>query len=91
MDAVELRVLLRNLGQRVAELRRDAGLTQEDLAARVETDLKDLQRIEYGRSNVTARTVWRLARALGVEPIELWREPTSAQPPARGRPRRSAP
>jgi transcriptional regulator with XRE-family HTH domain len=86
---VDLRVLLRNLGRRVAELRRDADLTQEQLASKVGVDLKDLQRIEYGRSNITARTMWRLSRALGVDPIELWRKPTTSPPQRRGRPRGS--
>ncbi|MHB8420601.1 MAG: helix-turn-helix domain-containing protein [Myxococcales bacterium] len=57
------------LGQRVRRLRERRGLTQEDMMDRG-FSLRHYQRIEAGRS-VTLRTVWKLARAFGLQPRDL--------------------
>ncbi len=44
-----------------------AGLTQEELADRLGIAVKNLQRIESGRQNLTLRTVARICRAAGVD------------------------
>ena len=67
-----------SVGQRVAELRSSLGLTQEELADRLGIALKNLQRIEGGQ-NLTLRTVDRISRVLGLEPMELFASPPSAR------------
>ena len=57
------------LGERVRELRLAKELTQEDMIERG-FSLRHYQRIEAGRS-VTVRTLWKLAKALGVQPADL--------------------
>jgi transcriptional regulator with XRE-family HTH domain len=83
-------LLQRDVGARVAELRREKGLTQEELAQRVGTNLKHLQRIEAGRANLTLRSLATLASALGVEVLAFFRTPLGP-PRRRGRPRRTLP
>ncbi len=56
-------------GRRVKELRTGRKLTQEDMMERG-FSLRHYQRIEAGRS-VTLNTIWKLSRALGVQPREL--------------------
>ena len=56
-------------GQRVRKVRARRGLTQEDMMDRG-FSLRHYQRIEAGRS-VTLRTIWKLAKALGVQPKDL--------------------
>lgn len=81
--------LIKHVGHRIAELRTDAGLTQEELAESIETATKNLQQIEYGKVNMTLRTVARLANALGVEPAELLVKPTRKAARRPGRPKKS--
>lgn len=87
MPADAGRALLGRVGRRVAEVRSEAGLTQETLAERLEVALTYVARIEQGRQNVTLRSLARVAEALGVDPRVLLDAPTSP-PPRRGRPRR---
>ncbi|MBB3808783.1 transcriptional regulator with XRE-family HTH domain [Pseudochelatococcus contaminans] len=56
-----------NIGERVAEYRRRAGLSQVDLAARVGMSQQGIQSIEAGESK-NPRKILELARALGVTP-----------------------
>lgn len=58
------------VGQAIAAARRASGLTQEDLAERLETAVRNVQRIEAGQ-NVTVNTLSRIAIALGVAVVEL--------------------
>ena len=67
------------LGRRIQELRREAGYTQERMAERVEMLASNYARIEQGRQNVTVDTLVRVARALDVPIIELFRTPRSTQ------------
>ena len=52
----------------VIELRRAAGLTQRQLAARSGVQQADISRIEAGDANPTLATIAALAYALGAEP-----------------------
>ena len=65
--------LLRVTGKRIQELREKQGLTQLDLAARIEGDFDttNVSRIESGRTNPTLYTLYRIAKALEVDINEL--------------------
>ena len=56
------------VGRRLGALRAERGLKQQQVADRLEGALKNLQRIEGGRQNLTLRTIFRVTRALGVAP-----------------------
>ena len=66
-----LTALLRAVGAAVATHRRQHGLTQEQLAARLRIAAKNLQRIEHGRQNLTLGSLLTLAQALEVDPASL--------------------
>lgn len=56
--------------RRIAEAREDKGVTQEELAALLDTAPRNVQRIEAGQ-NLTLRTVERIAQVLGLTAEEL--------------------
>jgi transcriptional regulator with XRE-family HTH domain len=57
---------------RILEIRKDKGITQEDLVKRTGFDLKQIGRIERGESNTTLSSIAAIARALEVHPKELF-------------------
>tara|TARA_Y100001933_G_C18920387_1_gene530758 strand:- start:621 stop:857 length:237 start_codon:yes stop_codon:yes gene_type:complete len=73
MSSMEKSELLRVTGKRIQELREKQGLTQLDLAARIEGDFDttNVSRIESGRTNPTLYTLYRIAKALEVDINEL--------------------
>ena len=79
----------RDLGQRVIELRKERGWTQQQLAERMEIDPRDLRRVEAG-DNVTIHMLVKLARSLTVEIAALFVTPRRRDRRRPGRPRRSA-
>ena len=63
---------LTKIGERIADLRKARGLTQEDLAGLTEMDRGYLSEIENGHKNLSVQSLpIRLARALGTEPGAL--------------------
>lgn len=81
----ETAAILRNLGRRIGELRRERGLTQETAAEMLGMLAPNYARIEQGRQNVTVDTLVRITRMLGsdVTIAELFASP--AAPPRRSR------
>lgn len=57
--------LVGRVTRQLAELRRREGVTQEELAERLDVPVQHVSRIEGGQ-NVTLRTVERIAIALGM-------------------------
>jgi len=79
--------VLDDLGRRVAELRRERGLTQATAAARAGMLAKDYQALEHGRRAITLRTALWVANALEVPIRALFDAPQSRDTRRRGRPR----
>ena len=63
--------ILAVLGGNVKHYRARLGWTQEDLARQAGINRSYLAGIESGRRNTSARTIEKLARALGVSPADL--------------------
>lgn len=61
------------VGQNFARLRREKGLTQEEVEARSGFSQQYLSSLERGRRNPTVVTLYELADALGVSHVELVR------------------
>ncbi len=64
-------------GNRVRELRKNAGFTQEELADAAELDRSYVGSVERGERNLSIENVCRLANAIGVSPAEFfswWRD-----------------
>ena len=66
-----------------------AGLSQEELAARMGVEQGYVSRLEAGTRNPTIVTIWHAAQSLGVRPAVLFEEtvymPKSAAKPKEGR------
>lgn len=56
---------------RVRALRREAGISQEDLANRSELDRSYVGQVERGERNISLDNIYRLAKALEVPPSSL--------------------
>lgn len=61
------------LGIRIAELRKTKGITQEQLAGKMEISPKYLSSIERGKENPTLNTLIGLSESLGVNFEDLFR------------------
>ena len=59
------------VGRNFARLRREKGLTQEDIELRSGYSQQYLSGLEQGRRNPTVITLYELAQALGVSHVEL--------------------
>lgn len=62
---------LKALGKRIKEIRKSKGLTQLDLAVRVNKDYSSIARVETGRTNPTYTTLVKIAQGLEVSVGEL--------------------
>jgi len=80
--------LIRLVGRRIAEVRRHAGLTQEELAERLDVGSRYVSRAERGE-NLTLETLARFASVLGVRARDLLDPPKPESRKVRtGRPRK---
>jgi transcriptional regulator with XRE-family HTH domain len=61
---------VRRVAARIAEVRREKGITQDVMAEALGCATKNYQRIEYGQ-NITVRMLARIANVLGVTVTEL--------------------
>ncbi|QRZ15639.1 helix-turn-helix transcriptional regulator [Paracoccus methylovorus] len=59
------------VGRNFARLRREKGLTQEEVEVRSGLSQQYLSGLENGRRNPTVITLYELAQALGVSHVEL--------------------
>ena len=67
-----VRALAQNFGRLVANHRRLAGLSQEQLAARADISEGMVAKIETGATGARFPTIVRIAQALAVDPAELF-------------------
>ena len=68
------------VGQNFARLRRDKGLTQEQVESRSGFSQQYLSSLEQGRRNPTIITLYELAQALGVSHVDLVQPDVEAEP-----------
>lgn len=59
------------VGRNFSRIRQEKGLTQEQVEARSGFSQQYLSGLENGRRNPTVITLFELAQALGVTPLEL--------------------
>lgn len=76
------------IGPRLREIRKSLGLTQEQLALRIDMPKGTLVNIEQGRTIPSWETVVKLAKALGVSCAEFMKKPTDPGTLPRGRPKK---
>jgi len=70
----------KRLGMRIREMRKSAGITQEELGERASLNYKFIGELERGRVNVGLDSIARIAGALGVKIGDLFsKEKVSVQ------------
>lgn len=79
------KVFIEYAGAQVRRHRLRLGLTQEQLAEQCDYVPRYIQRIEAGKVDMPISTVVRLADALGLHPVRLFRA-VNVLPPKLGRP-----
>lgn len=62
----------KRLGMRIREMRKSAGMTQEELGERASLNYKFIGELERGRVNVSIDSIARIAGALGVRIGDLF-------------------
>jgi transcriptional regulator with XRE-family HTH domain len=67
------------VGRNFARLRREKGLTQEQVESRSGFSQQYLSGLEVGKRNPTVVTIYELAQALGVSHIELVMPPEGGE------------
>ncbi len=70
---------MRRVAKRIAEIRREKGVTQDAMVEKLGCAPRNYQRIEYGEQNLTIETLTKIANALSVTITEL------VPPPGRAR------
>ena len=66
-------LLQKQVGKRIKAIRLEKKVTQQDLADLCGYEISNMSRLEAGRANATLSTLEIVAKALGVEAIELFR------------------
>ena len=69
-------------GKRLRQLRRERGLSQEELGLRADLDRNYVGGIERGERNPTLVNICRLAGALGIDPAMLLENVPAVAPEA---------
>jgi putative transcriptional regulator len=64
-------VLLKKLGERIREIRKDKGISQVQLAHAINKDQQSIQRLEAGNINPTFYYLIEIAQGLGISVEEL--------------------
>ena len=88
-------LLIEFVAARLRELRARHGLTQEQVAGLLDTDLKWYQRVEWAAKDLRASTIDRLAALYGVNATQLLAEKSPqtkvamSTPPAPHKPRKT--
>ncbi len=63
---------VKKLGASIVAIRKEKGITQAKLSELLDMDDGSLRRIESGRTNPTALTLYRIARVLEISVAELF-------------------
>jgi transcriptional regulator with XRE-family HTH domain len=64
--------ILKQFGKQIRKLRREQGLSQEELALEAKLDRTYIGGVERGERNVSLLNIMKIAKALGVSPDELF-------------------
>ena len=64
------------LGSNIARIRKAKGFTLLQLAYESGTEKVNIVRIEQSQTNPTIKTLWKIAKALDVEPQEFFSDTT---------------
>ena len=66
-------VFRKQLGQRIQQLRKEKGLTQENLSLESDISRSHIAMIEAGKRDITVSSMFKISRALGVTLSDFFR------------------
>jgi len=66
--------VLKRFGKRIREIRKDKGLSQEQLAELADLDRSYMGHIERGEKNLTLLKIYQIANALQIDAYKLFIE-----------------
>lgn len=72
MSKTQDRRVQKRFGERVRELRKKKGLSQEALALTCDLDRSYIGGVERGERNISLVNIQKIAKALGIDPKELF-------------------
>lgn len=64
---------IENIARRIKEIRKNKGLTVQEVAYRCDIERSNLSRIEAGRTNLTVKTICLICNALNVKISDIVR------------------
>lgn len=70
----------RKLGAALAEIRREKGVLQEELATRLGKDQSLISNVERGHRRIDILELYAIARALDIDPVDLFARVTEGFP-----------
>lgn len=65
-------VFRKQLGQRIQQLRKEKGLTQENLSLESDISRSHIAMIEAGKRDITVSSMFKISRALGVTLADIF-------------------
>ncbi|OGH97567.1 MAG: hypothetical protein A2104_03040 [Candidatus Melainabacteria bacterium GWF2_32_7] len=65
------KIFLKKVGNKIQTLRKEKGLSQEELACDAKVSRSTISMIETAQNDITLSKIKRIAKALNVEPYEL--------------------
>lgn len=74
MSNAQEQYLLKAFGKRLAQVRKSAGITQQELAERVNMSVVAIAYIETGKRWVRLGTLCKLAKSLKIDVSDLFKE-----------------
>ena len=63
--------LLKSLGKRISEIRKEKGITQMELGFRCDIEKPNMNRIEKGKTNPTFLTLYKISKELDITVEEM--------------------
>lgn len=63
-----------NFGNRVRELRKNIGLSQENFALKIDMDRTYLASVEKGKRNISIENIYKIANGFGITLEELFKD-----------------
>lgn len=63
--------ILKNIARKLKQIRKEKGLTQDDLAFEAEISRSTIGMLETAKRDITVTKLVKIAKALNIEPYEL--------------------
>ena len=60
-------VLIKEVGDRIRELRKERNMTQLDFAIKTNLDVRQVQRLERGHTSATLKTIYKITEGLEID------------------------